>query len=145
MKLAAILVAMMLVAAGCGARLSKTQLAQAAGSSGGSGGVSAGAAGGDQGGPAAGGDQGSATGGATSGGSTSGGTSGGSTGGPSGPSAQAAGAAGACAATGGNSDVGVTANSITLANVSLLTGPVPGLFKGAKDGTQAFFNYQNST
>ncbi|MBV8297039.1 MAG: ABC transporter substrate-binding protein [Acidimicrobiia bacterium] len=144
MKLAAILVAMMLVAAGCGARLSKTQLAQAAGSSGGSGGVSAGAAGGDQGGPAAGGDQGSATGGATSGGSTSGGTSGGSTGGSSGPGAQAAGAAGACAATGGNSDVGVTANSITLANVSLLTGPVPGLFKGAKDGTQAFFNYQNS-
>ena len=38
----------------------------------------------------------------------------------------------------------MTADKITLANVSLLTGPVPGLFKGAKDGTQAFFDYQNS-
>jgi len=54
------------------------------------------------------------------------------------------GGASSCGANGGNTDVGVTSDKITLANVSLLTGPVPGLFKGAKDGTQAFFNYQNS-
>src|SRR5581483_8449376 len=45
---------------------------------------------------------------------------------------------------GGATDVGVTPSTITLGNVSLLTGPVPGLFKGAVVGTQAFFNYQNS-
>src|SRR5207253_3335634 len=56
----------------------------------------------------------------------------------------AQGAASSCGASGGSSDVGVTADKITLGNVSLLTGPVPGLFKGAVSGTQAFFAYQNS-
>ena len=45
---------------------------------------------------------------------------------------------------GGSTDVGVTADSITAANVSILTGPVPGLFAGAVNGTDAFFQYQNS-
>jgi len=45
---------------------------------------------------------------------------------------------------GGATDVGVTATSITLGNVSTLTGPVPGLFAGAVVGTQAFVAYQNS-
>lgn len=45
---------------------------------------------------------------------------------------------------GGATDVGVTATSITAANVSILTGPVPGLFAGAVNGTDAFFQYQNS-
>jgi len=139
-KVAAILVAMMLVTAACGARLTKAELAKAAGSGGQN--VSVGAFGADQGG-AAGADQGSAGGGGTAAGAA-GGAAGGSTSKSGGGTAQAQGAASSCGASGGNTDVGVTGNSITLANVSLLTGPVPGLFKGAKDGTQAFFNYQNS-
>lgn len=45
---------------------------------------------------------------------------------------------------GGATDIGVTANTITAANISILTGPVPGLFTGAVNGTDAFFQYQNS-
>jgi ABC-type branched-subunit amino acid transport system substrate-binding protein len=45
---------------------------------------------------------------------------------------------------GGTTDIGVTGNSITLGNISTLTGPVPGLFAGAVNGTDAFFAYQNS-
>src|SRR5204862_8117681 len=45
---------------------------------------------------------------------------------------------------GGNTDVGVTGNSITVSNVSILSGPVPGLFAGALNGTDAYFQYQNS-
>lgn len=39
---------------------------------------------------------------------------------------------------------GITSNSVTLGQVDTLSGPVPGLFQGAKDGTQAYFNYVNS-
>jgi ABC-type branched-subunit amino acid transport system substrate-binding protein len=142
MKMAAILLAMMLISAGCGARLSKSQLAKAA--AGGGQNVSSGGATTDEGGATT-GDQGT---GASGGGSTAaGGSSGGASGGSatkSGGGGAAVGVASSCGANGGNTDVGVTADKITLANVSLLTGPVPGLFKGAKDGTQAFFNYQNS-
>src|SRR5947207_193023 len=45
---------------------------------------------------------------------------------------------------GGDTDVGVKADSISLGNVSTLTGPVPGLFKGAVYGAQAVIAYQNS-
>jgi len=45
---------------------------------------------------------------------------------------------------GGGTDVGVTANSITVGNVSDLGGPVPGLFQGGPYGTQAYFDYINS-
>lgn len=45
---------------------------------------------------------------------------------------------------GGATDIGVTADSITVANISILTGPVPGLFAGAPKGVQAYFAYQNS-
>ena len=71
--------------------------------------------------------------------------SGGSTG--AGASAAAAPVVGAAAPAGGNggpTDVGVTADSITIGNVSDLGGPVPGLFEGGPYGTQAYFDYVNS-
>jgi ABC-type branched-subunit amino acid transport system substrate-binding protein len=45
---------------------------------------------------------------------------------------------------GGATDVGVTATTITLGNVSVLSGPIPGLFAGAVVGTRAAIAYQNS-
>ena len=40
---------------------------------------------------------------------------------------------------------GVSATAITVGNVSTVGGPVPGLFKGAQVGVQAYFDYVNST
>ena len=82
----------------------------------------------------------------------------GATGGPSGGAAAAAnaggragtgtggGAAGGAkqASTGGATDVGVTPSEIRLGWVGTLTGPQPGLFRGALIGTQAWAAYQNS-
>ena len=78
--------------------------------------------------------------GAVSGGATAGDTSGGGTaqGGDTGANAAPEGG------TGGSTDIGVTADAITVANISILTGPVPGLFAGAPKGVQAYFAYQNS-
>ena len=45
---------------------------------------------------------------------------------------------------GGATDVGVTATTITVGNVSDLSGPQPGLFQGAVNGTEAYFAYLNS-
>ncbi len=39
---------------------------------------------------------------------------------------------------------GITAHSVTVGQVDTLSGPVPGLFEGAKDGTEAYFAYVNS-
>lgn len=39
---------------------------------------------------------------------------------------------------------GVTATTITVGQVDTLSGPVPGLFLGAKDGTLAYLDYVNS-
>jgi hypothetical protein len=54
-----------------------------------------------------------------------------------------------CSATsannGGKTDVGVTATTINVANVSDISGPVPGLFKSAREASQAYVNYFNAT
>jgi ABC-type branched-subunit amino acid transport system substrate-binding protein len=42
------------------------------------------------------------------------------------------------------STTGVTAKSVTVGNVSIITGPVPGLFEGASIGVKAYFDYINS-
>lgn len=43
-----------------------------------------------------------------------------------------------------NHGPGVTSQSIAVANVSTISGPVPGLFQGSQIGTQAYFDYINS-
>lgn len=43
-----------------------------------------------------------------------------------------------------NSTTGVTKTSITVGNVSIITGPVPGLFEGASVGVKAYFDYINA-
>jgi ABC-type branched-subunit amino acid transport system substrate-binding protein len=55
-----------------------------------------------------------------------------------------AGATARNASTGGATDVGVSPTEIHLGWVGTLTGPMPGLFRGALVGTQAWANYQNS-
>ena len=48
------------------------------------------------------------------------------------------------AASNSPSAPGVTATTVTVGQVDDLTAPLPGLFKSAEDGTQAYFNYINS-
>jgi ABC-type branched-subunit amino acid transport system substrate-binding protein len=76
---------------------------------------------------------------------TSGATSG--TGSSSTSGAKTSGTSGAPAPAGGNggaTDVGVTGNSITVGLVADSSGPVPGLFRGAFVGAQAYFAKINS-
>lgn len=96
-------------------------------------------------------DTGSGLGAGTTGASTvtgsdtgSGGGTGGSGGAGSGGSVGGVGTPAPAGGNGGATDVGVTANSILLGNVSDLSGPVPGLFEGAVNGTLAYFAYVNS-
>ena len=42
------------------------------------------------------------------------------------------------------STTGVTAKTVTVGNVSIVTGPVPGLFAGAPIGVKAYFNMINA-
>jgi len=56
-------------------------------------------------------------------------------------------ALGATTATAANTPAatpGVTAKTITVGSISDISAPIPGLFKGAKVGAQAYFNYINS-
>ena len=43
-----------------------------------------------------------------------------------------------------NSTVGITKSTVTVGNISIISGPVPGLFQGAPYGAQAYFAYINS-
>jgi branched-chain amino acid transport system substrate-binding protein len=51
---------------------------------------------------------------------------------------------GAAGATSSGSVPGVTATTITVGSISDISSPVPGLFEGAKVGTEAYFAYVNS-
>jgi ABC-type branched-subunit amino acid transport system substrate-binding protein len=42
------------------------------------------------------------------------------------------------------STTGITSTSVTVGNVAILSGPVPGLFQGAPNGAKAYFAYINS-
>jgi ABC-type branched-subunit amino acid transport system substrate-binding protein len=134
-----------LVCTACGARLTAAQLAAANASNNNGSGNGSGTGSGTKVGTttttAAGlaGTAGSAGSAATGGGSaaTGGGSAatGGGGGGASGP---------VCPNGAPGSGPGVTPSTITIGNISTVTGPVPGLFTSARLGTQAFVAYQNS-
>jgi ABC-type branched-subunit amino acid transport system substrate-binding protein len=123
-------------------RLAQVQLE---GGSGGGSGSSAATAGGEV---PEGGSTGTTTGAGSAGGS-GGTTSSGTTGGASATSTTTTGTAPAAPAppggNGGATDVGVTATSVLLGHVSDLSGPQPGLFQTAVNGTNAYLAYVNST
>ena len=142
-----------LALAACGSRLDPSVLAQSGGGGGGS--AQAGGAGSGTGGGSAGpagsslAGVGSTGAGGGPGGSGAGvGATGGSGGGATATATAAGGSTGAAAASssdnGGATDVGVTANTITIANISDITGVVPGVFESAQVAGEAYANYVNS-
>ena len=143
----AVLLALALVAAGCGSRLSDEQrLAATSGGGGGGIGAGSGAETGTgeftEGGTVAEGETGGgavpgATGGGGGGGGTAGSTGGGGGGGAKPPAAPKEG-------NGGATDVGVTGTEIKIAVLTDLTGPVPGIFKPSVDSVNAWANLINS-
>jgi ABC-type branched-subunit amino acid transport system substrate-binding protein len=144
-RLVLLLVTVVVVASACGARVSDEQVASL-GSTGASGASTAQAstAGADQAlapGAAPVGGAGDAPADASSGAATAaagaGSTPTTASGSPAAPPAPSGG-------NGGATDVGVTGDTVTLGNVSTLSGPVPGLFQGAVVGSQAIVAYQNS-
>jgi len=132
-----------LVTAAFGSRTTQAQKLEALGSgrNGSGGAANENLTGGDSG--ATGGDAGVAA-GAGGAGATGAGATGGAAAGKSGGATGAGGKSSFSGDNGGSTDVGVTGNSITVSNVSILTGPVPGLFAGAFNGTDAYFQYVNS-
>jgi branched-chain amino acid transport system substrate-binding protein len=81
---------------------------------------------------------------ATATGAASGGDGGGAAAGPATTAPAGGDATRRNVSTGGATDVGVTPTEIRVGWVGTLTGPQPGLFRGALIGTQAWANYQNS-
>jgi hypothetical protein len=149
-RLVLALLAGALASSACGARLTSGQRADAL-AQGGGGGSSGGAGGSTTGAPVLGGSTGGASGPQAG---TTGGSTGGSTGAVTGPQAGTTGGPGTQATSdwskmpaggnGGATDVGVTSTSITVANVSDVTGAVPGLFEDARFAVQAYAKYFNA-
>ncbi|MGI8491386.1 MAG: ABC transporter substrate-binding protein, partial [Acidimicrobiales bacterium] len=150
--------AILFLAAGCGARLTKAQEAALANSSGSGAGAAAGAgtgSGAETATTAAANAAGATAAGAATGGSNGNHTAAGpartTPAGQSGP-APVTGSTSPLAGPGGRlcppgaagSGPGVTASTVTIGNISTINGPVPGLFAGARSGTQAFAAYANS-
>ncbi|TMK87346.1 MAG: hypothetical protein E6G57_10880 [Actinobacteria bacterium] len=129
-----------LATAACGSRTTRAQKLEALGSGRNGGGGNEQLAGAEGGGASS--DTGAAAG--VSGGSTGSGAAGTGTNSKSGGSSGGGSTGRFSGDNGGATDVGVTANSITVSNVSIQTGPVPGLFTGALYGTDAYFQYINS-
>src|SRR5581483_7205075 len=137
-------VVLALAMAACGSRTTAAQKLEALGAGrNGNGGASNENLAGSEGGAGATGDNGVAA-GATGANGAGGGATGGAAAGKSSAAGGASGKSAFSGDNGGSTDVGVTGNSITVSNVSILTGPVPGLFAGAFNGTDAYFQYINS-
>lgn len=151
---------LVLLLAACGSRLDPDTVARASGDTNdtGAGGAPVadggvgdpGAVGGDPAGGdgASGGDPGAGTGGTASGGAGASGSGGGGTGGTGGSgggkgSATGGVKAGSCA--GFKNQKGITDKTITLANISDISGPVPGIFESAQQATRAYIEYFNRT
>jgi len=140
-----VILALALLASACGARLSasQTKLALDASGSAGSGSAASGSVGSTGSGSAASGSVGSTGSGSASSGSV--GSAGASAAvlGPAVGGGQVSAPAPA-AGNGGATDVGVTASTITIANIASLSGVAPGLFQTAQQATEAFAAYVNS-
>jgi ABC-type branched-subunit amino acid transport system substrate-binding protein len=153
---------LVLVLAACGSRLDPDTVADASGGGNGSGGTGNGSSlGGDAGSgdlgdagtgdPGASGGDAGATGGPAANGGTGGSGSGGSGGGGGGGtggggtkgSASGGVKAGSCA--GFKNQKGITDKTITLANISDISGPVPGIFESAQQATRAYIEYFNAS
>lgn len=125
------MLALFLAVAGCGSALTPEQRGQVLGAGQGGGGGDAGVS------------DGSVVGSGSWGDDPGGGDAGGGGGGTGGGGGGAASAP--CQGTGGATDTGVTANKVTIANVSDISGPVQGLFQSAQQATRAYVEYVNST
>jgi ABC-type branched-subunit amino acid transport system substrate-binding protein len=133
--------ALVLLASACGSRVSEEQAASELAQDIGSGSAAVGAGSTLPGDTATGGTTAGASSSSTGGGSAAAGTS---ASGETNAGSRNGQTGAAATSTGGATDVGVTPTEIRIGNVSTLTGPVPGLFRGALIGTQAFAAYQNS-
>jgi hypothetical protein len=158
-RLAAALAIGGLLTAACGARLTPAQRTAALSQNGGSTGSGTTGAGTTGAGTTGAGTTGSGTSGTTGGSGTTGtgttgagsttGTSGSGTSGSTGTGGSTTGASGdftkaPAGGNGGKTDVGITATSITIANISDVSGAVPGLFEDARFATQAYVKYFNA-
>lgn len=143
----ALVLAVSLLAAACGSRLDEDVRAAAVeGGGGGAGGLSPGGGTGPAG-PGGAGTSTTVAGGTGAGPSSSGaGTGpGGAGGGPAAIAGGPGGTGGTACVPSGASDVGVTESSITLGQVSTISGPIPGIGQTAVNGVRAYLEYLNQT